>query len=115
MGASFLVIGAYRIAYPGASRTRPVPRRGTRSLRRDGAEEFGAGLGPGHEEGDVAAAEDEPRAHLDVLLHGRVVVDAAHARVLAVLPAGGDDRVVGAHDLEVIVLAGDPHLERQVV
>jgi hypothetical protein len=43
------------------------------------------------------------------------IVDAAHAGVLAVLLAGGDDRVVGAHNLQIVVLAGDAHLEAQVI
>src|SRR5207245_1420805 len=62
-----------------------------------------------------AAGENEPGAHLDVLLHGRVVVDAAHTRVLAVSLAGGDDRLVGVHDPRVVVLAGNADVQREGV
>src|SRR5512144_2384676 len=57
----------------------PQTRGGLRRARRGGllgplerAEEGGAGAGALHQEGYVAAAQDEPGAHGDVLLHGRV-------------------------------------------
>src|SRR5258706_13584348 len=69
----------------------------SRSLRflcplADLAGAFGAG---GHQEADIVAGERQLHAHADIALQQVLGIDAGHARVFAVLAAGGDRRLVG--------------------
>src|SRR2546429_6678459 len=52
-------------------------------------------------------------AETDIAAHQVVVIDAAHAGILAVLAAGRDHGLVGRGDARVAEIAGDAHQDRK--
>src|SRR5580704_746132 len=74
------------------------------------AQEGGSARRRRQHEREVGAGEDEAHAAVDVARHQLLVVDAAHARPLAVRAAGRDRAVVGVDHALVAEVARDAHL-----
>src|SRR4029078_6196368 len=85
------------------------------SLLLESPYEIGARLAGLHQQREIRARQDQLPAHVAMPLQQLRRIHPAHARELAVLAAGGDNFGIRLADPRVVELAGDSHLEAQVV